>query len=788
MLELTANTIHYFQAPKDYFWKWVENGTVLEFANGRTICYREDLTFILSNLVIPDQVPVGTVLLLLCACKDNYKELFEPDSYLFKLGYLPVYSEEEHIQVKQRMQQVLEFLTLVNVLPFEYRSGLKRIALFQAILEGEGDYEGKRLKSLTNEFKSGNLDEQVFGFQRELSYTLVNSDMAPLVYALQQFPATAALELKLRTGISALPQPAKVGLPAPVPQDLMEQLAADLKTAGIARLSKKIIAALNIPMHLSGSSDQSIGGVSDISNRGHFDKLLLSELAQDDLVLTARLANNEALFLQREAMPASHQQQWHIILDTTLKMWGMPRVFGLAAGLAFNESKKQVQMDAWALGGESVVEVDLDTRQGIITALEQLDTGLNCGPALKKLMTEQASVKDKYILITGAHYQQDAAFMRAFGQVKAQLDYLVEVDREGRIALYETLGKKHQLVNQALIDLNETLFTQNRSLRKSYGAVGLPAMLNAADFPLLFPASKIKLQQQTVFKYAGDRVAILTQDRRLLSWQHKDQGAVELIEQVESGDAYFGEVKGFLFMLIRNYPAATLKLYQVDAVNQTVLYHTIDKLQAVHTCFEGGLFHVSTADSVTAIDPFTGHQTSSRFTAETIKKAAVIPHFQVLNQVKKLINNGYSVVNSAKSIYVHTAGKLFVDQRELQLDPHGRFLNWKENGMGAVEWIKPAKRETMEIAHLPNLKFTKYVWADGSEAVLDSRGLLHLKSSDTRVAECTLLLVLEKTTAGWSADGKLTGNPYFTGNRQAGVMLAADFYAAYIQPFIQRLK
>lgn len=788
MLELTANTIHYFQAPKDYFWKWVESGTVLEFANGRTICYREDLTFILSNLVLPDQVPVGTVLLLLCACKDNCQELFELKSYLWKLGYLSVYTQEEHIKTKQEIQKALKFLELVNALPFAYRSGLKRIALFQAILEREGVHEGKRLKSLTNEFKSGNLDEQIFGVQRELNFTLVNADIAPLVYALQQFLDTGALELKLRTGISVLPQPAKVGLPAPVPQDLMEQLAADLKTAGIARLSKKIIAALNIPMHLSGSSDQSIGGVSDISNRGHFDKLLLSELAQDDLVLTARLANNEALFLQREAMPASQQQQWHIILDTTLKMWGLPRVFGLAAGLAFNESKKQVQMDAWALGGESVLEVDLDTRQGVITALEQLDTGLNCGAALKKLMAEQVSAKDKYILITGAHYQQDSAFMRAFGQVKAQLDYLVEVDRDGRIALYETLGKKHQLVNQALIDLNETLFTQNRTLRKNYGVAGLPAMLNAPDFPLLFPASKIKLQHQTVFKYAGDRVAILTQDRRLLSWQLKDQGAVELIDQVDSGDPYFGEAKGFLLMLIRNYAAATLKIYQVDTANQAVLVNTINEIQAVHTCFEGGLFHVSTADSVTAIDPFTGNRTSSRFTTETIKKAAVILHFQVMNQIKKLINNGYSVVNSAKSVYVHTAGKLFVDQRELRLDPHGRFLNWKENGMGAVEWIKPARRETMEIAHLPNLKFTKYIWADGSEAVLDSRGLLHLKSSDTSVAECTLLLVLEKTTAGWSADGKLTGNPYFTGNRQAGVMLAADFYAAYVQSFIQMLK
>ncbi len=30
-----------------------------------------------------------------------------------------------------------------------------------------------------------------------------------------------------------------------------------------------------------------------------------------------------------------------------------------------------------------------------------------------------------------------------------------------------------------------------------------------------------------------------------------------------------------------------------------------------------------------------------------------------------------------------------------------------------------------------NLKFSRFVWEDGSEALADSRGLLHLKSGDS---------------------------------------------------------
>lgn len=61
------------------------------------------------------------------------------------------------------------------------------------------------------------------------------------------------------------------------------------------------------------------------------------------------------------------------------------------------------------------------------------------------------------------------------------------------------------------------------------------------------------------------------------------------------------------------------------------------------------------------------------------------------------------------------------------------------------------------------VRLRKAVWSDGSEAVVDSRGFLHLRSTHAAVPEITLVLILGKATAGWASDGTRFGSFYFTG-------------------------
>jgi hypothetical protein len=85
------------------------------------------------------------------------------------------------------------------------------------------------------------------------------------------------------------------------------------------------------------------------------------------------------------------------------------------------------------------------------------------------------------------------------------------------------------------------------------------------------------------------------------------------------------------------------------------------------------------------------------------------------------------------------------------------------------------------------VKFRKTAWADGSEAIVDSRGLLHLRSADAALPEVTLVLVIGKAMAGWASDGTVFGSYYFTGEEPGDSLSAPDFYSTYIQPFIDRL-
>ena len=75
-------------------------------------------------------------------------------------------------------------------------------------------------------------------------------------------------------------------------------------------------------------------------------------------------------------------------------------------------------------------------------------------------------------------------------------------------------------------------------------------------------------------------------------------------------------------------------------------------------------------------------------------------------------------------------------------------------------------------------------WKDGSVAWIDSRGMLHLKSSDRSLPEVTLVL-RDGALAGWTSEGWNFGLTYFAGETEAG---AEEYvYHNMIEEFIARL-
>ena len=84
------------------------------------------------------------------------------------------------------------------------------------------------------------------------------------------------------------------------------------------------MAAVHVPPALHAQEELPLGGVSDLSNRGPLDRLLVSELANDELTLSVRVALNEALYLRREIAAAPAPEPPGDPAGRGVRMWGVP--------------------------------------------------------------------------------------------------------------------------------------------------------------------------------------------------------------------------------------------------------------------------------------------------------------------------------------------------------------------------------------------------------------------------------------------------------------------------------
>jgi hypothetical protein len=203
--------------------------------------------------------------------------------------------------------------------------------------------------------------------------------------------------------------------------------------------------------------------------------------------------------------------------------------------------------------------------------------------------------------------------------------------------------------------------------------------------------------------------------------------------------------------------------------------------------FEGGYFYIKSNNNLFAIEATSG---SVHLGGDKLSKLDEIVHryknrLVNLSYFKKLVNDGYTTISTVKNVYINHNGDLGFDERHvayknglivIEHNQQDRNKNWKEH---------KAKEVEVPSYDIPNanLRFSKFVWNDGSEVLADSRGFLHLRSSDASIPEITIVMIMGKPTACWAADGSICGPAYFTGIEMKGSAIS-DFYNGYIKRFI----
>lgn len=148
--------------------------------------------------------------------------------------------------------------------------------------------------------------------------------------------------------------------------------------------------------------------------------------------------------------------------------------------------------------------------------------------------------------------------------------------------------------------------------------------------------------------------------------------------------------------------------------------------------------------------------------------------------------SGFGVAEHSKSLCLHPRlGATVARLISLIEAKHGKTTDIAISPQSGQETV----RRVADFASVPQWRDAGYllkvaITTDGSKVWLDSRGLVHLVSSDQSLPQITLVLVNEGRTAGWASDGTCCGPEYFVGDH--ATVDAQTFYR-HIERFIERL-
>jgi hypothetical protein len=719
------------------------------------------------------------------------------------------------------------------------------------------------------------------------------------------------LRLRLRTGLDQAVGPAPIELPdAATVRDSLTLLTVDAELAGVTRLSRKLLAAVHVPRALAAPQDLPVGGVSDLSNRGQLDRLLVSELAHDDLTLTTRLVLNEALYLRREAPRGAPPHDRIIMIDTGIRLWGIPRVFALGVALALAAScEPKARVRAFRSGGTSAPPVDLTTRAGLVEQLEAMDAAPHPGEAVRAMMKEVESRGDDadVMIVTHADAVADPDFLRSLQEIDVGREWhLATVNGDGAFHLERTGRAGRRTLCAADISLDDLLSAADGGraapvpVRNPDADPTLPAIFALDPFPLLLPA-RADARRAIVSERHG--LLAVTSDGRLMRWTSNRRGADQLHPAVPPGRSLgiFVDEVGTLYYVSQDTPTArayvmvgnlsenSWHLTHVDAreparaaaLSQGTLLLLYDRrivaLDAwgnkmsehaapagtrwgggrFYRCAEGwlaahfdghevGLAHVTNRHSLAIFDreghgpwqvfreghvaAVTGPPLAAKKPpdfkmldrihvsadghrifgmAQTRNSASAECYFLDLNDSPRwdrvssetpflLVSSGadwsrtcgVNVFTRFDGIYVGNGGNLVLVRGRrglaLRLTPTGNDL-----------WLQPASPEDDDLRdhaaarfgpgrRARGARFTLRTakWKDGSQAFLDSRGMLHLKSADPRLPEITLVLT-NSPIGGRTSEGHTFGWAFFHG----GAPTTQPEYAyALLLQFSSRLR
>jgi ribosomal protein L7/L12 len=735
----------YIKVYEDYFWVWEEDGDVVSIREGSTIGYTEFLLQIIENLSEQGLPPFGALLLAMTGTNQTMDDSLKriENIILHSIDH-DKYNEEG---IKEVLHQAISFLTSLSELPREYAEGYKRIHLFQVLFANchkklsKAESKGivlqarrilsKKVLSADPALPSAE-PATAPGFSMQsasapYSYENFYRDFKCIALLDRQFPDVESIIEQL-TRIPEIPDPIRINEPEKKkPANLVQDLIGHQQTFQIGALIKNLWSALNIPIHHSLPSAQPLGGVSDLSNKGDFDRLLISEFANDDLIFLSRLANQEALYLNREMPPMPDEQERVILLDISLRSWGTPKLLAYAILLAIvHHPRTDIHCTAFALG-DSCYPLAFNTVGEVIDCLHILDASQDPAIGLTRFFNEYRNKKKPEIFfVSTPDTIRLPAMQKVISEHREHIQYWVMVGQEGGIELYKTQNKVKKLVQEIRLPLQELWKPKKREIYFKQPEETIPAR----DIPILFPPSGavkkiVYLCRQSIFLITKDQ-HLYRADSDIDKWG--DRGWELTASGIsKSGDYELGRNKeGQLVLLCFNRNKKEISLRNLTSgINHSLLFPEWTSSIYKDFFWRKDAFYYLKQDDGWKID-YDAQLAIQKQEPAAVQEMKEFYKLRERNLTEMLAKIGErssrkafnQVLKKVEAVFINGAGNLVFNKHELVLE---------SNGMLHLTLASPEGKIPVLSAQW-NPVGNNFVFPGGSSVTLNRGGVLILKN------------------------------------------------------------
>lgn len=765
---------NYFQAYKDYFWNWEDKTKVLVLPNISTIAYKEQVMAVLECLAPNGVPPFGALLLAFIATNANA----HTNLSLVNVGIFNTLDKEK-IDTKD-LDEATDFLSKLSNLPQEYKEGNNRILLFEMIFKNSHNlFSTKKIERCLFEYKHNYINVDDLAKVKDFSLKTYHKDFRTIALLNKKFTSTEDIINKLAglAKIEAKDLPLLKNKEEIDENEPFQELLKNEKTFYIASLIKRLWSGLNIPFHNNVPSQQALGGFSDLSNKGELDKLLISEFANDDLVFLSRLANNEALYLNREKPPSSNKTQRIILIDSSLKNWGIPKTIAYALMLAISKHpKNKSECIAFSIGND-FNQIKFDTIDNIIKSLDLLEGALDCTKGLLSFVKNYTKQKDlEVFFISNEESIKTPEIQKILNDNKKLFKYSIHTNIEGVVKIFE--GKQN--IQHILLPLNE--LWRKKDLNGNIKA----EPIFKAIYPILFEINArnkkyLSLNNGDLFVIDNEKSILRLYDKNM---PKKSIGWDLIFENLPSSNGNYelgiNEKDEYLLLIFNQ---QTKKLTLINIYSGETKEFTFIEWKTFNTFFnfifyEGDFYYL-------------GYYYIYKINFQEIKKIPIenntTPKYLVdtyyarkkeLDAIINLNYNAHDTLKNITSIYINERDNLVFNLYELNLVDNEIKLAINKSFIQ----VKRSKR----VKDNKNI----FIFEDGSKIIINRSGMLILFSSNKELPPLYIPSMVN-ASLGIGTDSFFTGNKFYYKENEINkleIINSQLFWKKYVYTFINHVK